>query len=61
MCENHNMTQALEWPQIGARESPADAPSRDPVGIVDRLSMVECTGIDFVPERLGLTARTPEL
>lgn len=33
----------------------------EPTSIVDYLAMPESDGIDFEPERLGLTARTAEL
>lgn len=44
-----------------ARELLAEALRNDPVTIVDLLAMDEGTGIEFEPERLGLTARTPRL
>lgn len=44
-----------------AREILADALERDPVTIVELLSMEGGADIDFEPQRLGLTARTPEL
>ncbi|WP_026818664.1 FitA-like ribbon-helix-helix domain-containing protein [Arthrobacter castelli] len=44
-----------------AREIFAEALKRDPVTIVDLLSMDEGADIEFEPQRLGLTARTPEL
>jgi plasmid stability protein len=43
-----------------AREILADALKRDAVTIVDLLSMNEGADIEFEPQRLGLTARTPE-
>lgn len=39
----------------------ADALEREPVTLVDLLSTEEGADIEFAPERLGLTARTPEL
>ena len=44
-----------------AREILADALKRDPVTIVDLLRMDESVAVEFEPQRLGLTARTPEL
>lgn len=44
-----------------AREILADALERDPVTIVDLLSTDAGADIDLEPERLGLTARTPDL
>lgn len=44
-----------------AREILADALEREPVTIVDLLGTDEGADIEFEPERLGLTARTPEL
>ena len=44
-----------------AREILADALERDPVTLVDLLATDEGADIEFEPERLGLTARTPEL
>ena len=44
-----------------AREILADALKRDPVTIVDLLSTDEGADIEFEPQRLGLTVRTPEL
>ena len=44
-----------------AREILADALKRDPVTIVDLLSTNEGADIEFEPQRLGLTVRTPEL
>ena len=44
-----------------AREILADALGREPVTIVELLSSDEGADIDFEPERLGLTARTPDL
>ena len=39
----------------------ADSLEREPVTIVDLLSTDDGADIDFEPERLGLTARSPEL
>lgn len=44
-----------------AREILADALEREPVTLVDLLGTDEGADIEFEPERLGLTARTPEL
>ncbi|RIQ20838.1 FitA-like ribbon-helix-helix domain-containing protein [Jiangella rhizosphaerae] len=44
-----------------AREILAESLAREPVTIVDLLSMDEGAEIEFEPERLGLMARTPEL
>jgi len=44
-----------------AREILADALEREPVTLVDLLSTDEGSDIEFEPERLGVTARTPEL
>ncbi len=44
-----------------AREILADALKRNPVTIVDLLSTDEGADIEFEPQRLGLTVRTPEL
>ena len=44
-----------------AREILADALERDPATLVDLLATDEGADIEFEPERLGLTARTPEL
>lgn len=44
-----------------AREILADALERAPVTLVDLLVSDEGADIDFEPERLGLSARTPEL
>lgn len=43
------------------REMLADTLEREPVTIIDLLSMDEGADVEFEPERLGLTARTPEL
>ncbi|KHL17786.1 plasmid stability protein [Mumia flava] len=55
-AEHHRRSVEAE-----AREILADALERDPVTIVDLLSTDEGADIDFEPDRLGLTARTPEL
>lgn len=39
----------------------ADTLSRQPATIVDLLSAPESAGIEFEPEKLRLTARTPQL
>ena len=44
-----------------ARQILADALEREPVTILDLLSTDEGAVIEFDAERLGLTARTPEL
>jgi antitoxin FitA len=44
-----------------ARDVLTSALAADPVTIVDLLSTDEGADIEFVPERLGLTARSPEL
>ena len=44
-----------------AREILAEALAREPVTLVDLLGVDEGTDIEFEPERLGLTARTPDL
>lgn len=44
-----------------ARAVLAEALAREPSTIVDLLHSDETADIEFEPERLGLTARTPEL
>jgi plasmid stability protein len=44
-----------------AREILADALEREPVTLVDLLGTDEGADIEFEPERLGLSARTPDL
>ena len=44
-----------------ARELLAAALERDPVTLVDLLAGDEGADIDFEPDRLGLTARQPDL
>jgi len=44
-----------------ARDILTEALERDPVTIIDLLSMDEGADIEFEPERLGTTARTAEL
>lgn len=44
-----------------AREIITDAVERDPVTMVDLLSSDEGADVEFEPERLRLTGRTPEL
>jgi len=55
-AQQHNRSVEAE-----ARAILADSLEREPVTIVDLLSMNEGSEIDFEPERLGMTARTPEL
>lgn len=55
-AEHHHRSVEAE-----AREILADALKRDPVTIVDLLSMDEGADIEFEPQRLGLSARIPEL
>ena len=43
-----------------AREILADALEREPLTLVDLLASDEGADIDFEPERLGLTAHTPD-
>lgn len=43
------------------REILAEALRREPITLVDLLSTDEGADIEFEPERLGLTLRTPEL
>ncbi len=44
-----------------AREILADALEREPLTLVDLLASDDGADIDFEPEQLGLTARTPDL
>lgn len=44
-----------------AREILADALEREPVTLVDLLGTDEGADIEFEPQRLGLSARTPDL
>jgi plasmid stability protein len=44
-----------------AREIIADALDREPITLVDLLATDEGTDIEFEPEHLRLTARTPDL
>lgn len=44
-----------------AREILAEALEREPITLVDLLSTEEGADIEFEPERLGVSARTPEL
>lgn len=55
-AEQHHRSVEAE-----AREILAAGLGREPVTIVDLLSMDEGADIEFEPERLGLTARTPDL
>jgi antitoxin FitA len=43
-----------------AREILADALEREPITLVDLLATDEGADIEFEPERLGMSARTPE-
>lgn len=44
-----------------AREILSDALKREPITLVDLISTNDGIDIEFEPERLGLTARTPDL
>ena len=55
-AEHHGRSLEAE-----ARDILNEAVQRDPVTIVDLLGMDEGADIDFEPDRLGLTTRTPEL
>ena len=55
-AEHHRRSVEAE-----ARAILADALKREPVTILDLLSTDEGADIEFEPQRLGLTARTPEL
>jgi plasmid stability protein len=55
-AEHHRRSVEAE-----AREILADALEREPVTLVDLLGTDEGADIEFEPERLGLTARTPDL
>ena len=55
-AEHHRRSVEAE-----VREILASALDREPLTLVDLLSTDEGAQIDFEPERLGLTARTPEL
>ena len=55
-AERHRQSAEAE-----AREILAEALARDPLTLVDLLGTDEGADIDFEPERVGLTARTPEL
>ena len=55
-AERHHRSVEAE-----ARAILGDALEREPVTLVDLLSTDEGADIEFEPERLGLTARTPEL
>lgn len=55
-AERHHRSVEAE-----AREILAESLEREPVTIVDLLSTDEGADIEFEPEPLGLTARTPEL
>ena len=55
-AEHHHRSAEAE-----AREILAEALARESMTLVDLLSTDEGADIEFEPERLGLTARTPEL
>ncbi|TWP38349.1 Arc family DNA-binding protein [Leekyejoonella antrihumi] len=55
-AEQHHRSVEAE-----AREILADTLQSEPVTIIDLLSTPEGADIEFEPERLPLTARTPEL
>lgn len=55
-AERHHQSVEAE-----AREVLAGALEREPVTLVDLLSTDNGADIEFEPERLGLTARTPDL
>lgn len=55
-AEQHHRSVEAE-----ARQIVAEALERQPVTLVDLLATDQGAEIEFEPERLGLTARTPEL
>lgn len=55
-AERHHRSVEAE-----ARDILAEALEREPATIVDLLGTDEGADIEFEPERLGLTARTPDL
>lgn len=55
-AEQHHRSLEAE-----ARDVLARSLEMDPVTIIDVLSTDEGTAIEFDPQRLGLTARTPDL
>lgn len=55
-AEQHHRSVEAE-----ARQIVAEALERRPVTLVDLLATDQGAEIEFEPERLGLTARTPEL
>lgn len=55
-AEHHHRSTEAE-----ARQILADALESEPVTIVDLLGTDEGADIEFDPERIGLTARTPDL
>ena len=55
-AEQHQRSTEAE-----AREILAASLAREPATIVDLLATDEGADIEFEPDRLGLTARTPEL
>lgn len=54
-------TQHQRSVEAEARDILADALDRVPITLVDLLGTDEGADIEFEPERLGLTARTPDL
>ncbi len=56
LADQHQLTVEAQ-----ARQILADALAREPLTLVDLLADDEGGDVDFVPERLGLTARTPTL
>ncbi|MEP9392923.1 Arc family DNA-binding protein [Gordonia sp. VNQ95] len=55
-AERHHRSVEAE-----AREILGEALEREPATLVDLLSVDEGADIEFEPERLGVTGRTPEL
>ena len=55
-AESHRRSVEAE-----VRKILADALKQEPVTIVDLLGMEDGADIEFEPQRLGLTARDPEL
>jgi plasmid stability protein len=56
LADQHQLTVEAQ-----ARQILADALAREPLTLVDLLADDQGDDIDFVPERLGLTAHTPTL
>lgn len=56
LADQHRLTVEAQ-----ARQILADALAREPLTMVDLLADDEGGDIEFEPERLGLTARTPTL